>query len=821
VSVTAVDDWALFHSSVVPWAGTAFIAAGVLGVLLIGWSYRRTTPGIRGWRRWLLIVLRCAFLLVLLGCLADPVRVEQVVVKPPPPEPEPVRTLAVIVDRSDSMTRTDNRGVTRLSDALATWRRFAPAAQRIFAKTEYFTVGSDLRPALSLDAAQTRTGGTGETNLFDSVAGLLASPPSARPDAIVVLTDGVDTSGKSESTLRERSLAAGVPLYFAAGTNRSRQEPFLSVREWRAPAVALENSRIIVNATFESFSRDDRPVTFTLWKGDQSVAQGQLHLTLGWNLAPGILQVQSGPPGMMDLKLRFGTTADSPVVARSLIRVEARRRIRVLIDQGALDWGFHFLQAALHVDSRFAVTALLNLGPEQPNAAIAADSAQAIAALPDTVEGYQAFDCVVLARIDPSLMTSAQQQALVQFVQGGGGLLFAGIAPGDVANFTVKPLADLLPVTFDASVYPADSNPKKVMGSDLDGTMELFAPVVPQPHLGQVDPSLDAARHLAVDPLIRDLRFNAAEAAERAASRTTKQPSSFGGAAPEVVVLHSFRLTPAGQASPIFALGSSVEKILPQFVDYDPGAKPKAGAEVLANDPAALDPKTGQPAVLFATQTFGEGRTVLLNTDGLSRWKLNEPSASKSVETFWQQLLLTLGQRKEVEPLRFGDVPAQSQMGDPIQLRLTGSDSKVPPEVTATAPDHRLIRLDPRAVAGTTAQWQFGWKPDQPGLWTLAANVAGASPVYDFPAVIAQPKGELANTPTATELMRSLAWSTGGELLAHDIPLAWRRGPSAPGTIPDYERRERHQAWNRWPVLLAALGLFALELILRRRWKLV
>ena len=46
--------------------------------------------------------------------------------------------------------------------------------------------------------------------------------------------------------------------------------------------------------------------------------------------------------------------------------------------------------------------------------------------------------------------------------------------------------------------------------------------------------------------------------------------------------------------------------------------------------------------ILLARQQIGEGFTAVLATDLLWRWKMSLPSGSHAVETFWQQLLLSL-----------------------------------------------------------------------------------------------------------------------------------------------------------------------------------
>jgi hypothetical protein len=58
-----------------------------------------------------------------------------------------LRTLAVMVDHSDSMTGPDQRGETRLRNALKTWNRHTDEAARAFAKQDYYAFSTHLEAA--------------------------------------------------------------------------------------------------------------------------------------------------------------------------------------------------------------------------------------------------------------------------------------------------------------------------------------------------------------------------------------------------------------------------------------------------------------------------------------------------------------------------------------------------------------------------------------------------------------------------------------------------------------------------------------------------
>ena len=728
---------------------------------LVAWiSYRLAVRRLNVAQCFVLVVLRMALLVALLFCLANPVRIERTTAQPPDPPPPAPRRLAVVVDRSDSMTKPDNRGRSRLDDALVTWHRLEPAAQSVFAETEYYSFAKDLRPAATLAAAAARTGDTSDTRLYQSVAAVLDAPPEKLPEALVVLTDGLDTSDESDQSLRDRALAAGIPLYFVAGHNRDRAEPFLRVREWRSPGTAMRNTEVALEATFEAFSREDRTVPFSLWQGDRRIFAGKLLLTTGANLVPWSFPLNTGEPGLLQFTLRLGEGADATVVARSAMRVLDRRAIRVLVYEGALDWSYRYLADALRTDTSFEFAMRVDPGALLALKRPTANGGVATGRLPDDVKAFNAIDCLVLAHPNPSQFTAEQQLALVEFARGGGSVLFLSPDPEVVPQFAGSPLQQLLPVVFGSA---SDAEPES------GGTI---------------------ARWL------------------RQATRAPMQ-------------LAPFTLTETGRASPIFARadGRDGGVVVPRFAEFAPVARAKPGAEVLAVHPTSRDPATGQPHILLATETFGRGRSTLLASDALWRWKLNEPSDARVVETFWQQLLLAIGRRGEAEHLQFTNAPAQVRLGQTVALRLASPADKRP-VIAAKSPAGKTVPLAVSPTPDAEGAWNIAWKPDQPGAWEIAAGVDGGDRAFIFPTVLAEVSGELARTSPALESLRALAGATGGALLTFEPPAAWRQEKKE--KPPELVVSERHHLrWNRLDVLWAALGLYAAELILRRLWKLL
>ncbi len=99
-------------------------------------------------------------------------------------------------------------------------------------------------------------------------------------------------------------------------------------------------------------------------------------------------------------------------------------------------------------------------------------------------------------------------------------------------------------------------------------------------------------------------------------------------------------LTPQGQRSLICRIEDNPEdsvnhwNVLPYLADFQDPGTPKPGAVVLAEVESA-----GKRVPLLITENYGRGRTAVFATGGSWRWRMQQPVADTSQQTFWRQLL--------------------------------------------------------------------------------------------------------------------------------------------------------------------------------------
>lgn len=409
------------------------VALGVAAVMVL-LSYWRTLAPLTLLRRAVLCGLRISMLAGLLLIIAAPTKVVRVHERPARTK----RPLAVLVDRSDSMTAPDNREQRRLDDALHQWRKLEPAATQAFSTVSTFAFAGELAPVPSVSAAGPFA--TGETRLLRALRDVLARAPEGGWGSIVVLTDGVDTAEADVEPARREilrtALSGGTPLHFVVGRNRVLDAEFLKLREFNVPPRAAPNSVVALNAIFESSRTRAVTLPVELRRNDNSAPSGSLRLEPGRHVETWTADGRVAEPGLLRFELRVGNT-----VARSEVRVEAPPPNRVLLLQGQLDWTQRFLGRALSRDGTFQ---FVPIWPFDPSLAVPAGSATGFPADQDLAS----LGIIILDNVATAQLPASRHSALTQWVKEGGILVVIVSDPQAAGRFAGSELEKALPVVF-------------------------------------------------------------------------------------------------------------------------------------------------------------------------------------------------------------------------------------------------------------------------------------------------------------------------------------------------------------------------------------
>lgn len=736
------------------WMTLGLVALALLVSLV--WSYHRTLQKISPPQRLFLCGLRIVFLGLLLLFLANPSRVERQLLSPPHG-----RSLAVLVDRSESMLQPDNRGVTRLDAALKAWASLqgdAGALERV----RYFSFGEKLSPASDLEQARTQPQSGHETHLYESLEQVLGDTEHFTD--VLCLTDGLDTTDRSSESLVKRALGNQTCIHFLPGQNRILPTAPLNIRETAVPPLVRPKTQFVWRSLVEAYSREERDVPVSLWQGDKPLAQSKIHFQSGRNVVPWNVNLAAEAEGVMALEMRLGDGNERRSVGMS-VQVRERGPVPILYYQGGLDWGFRFLAGTLRRDPSFRVAAIFNPAPGMRMNT----GAGAPEDLPTTKTELDAYHLIILSNVSPKNLSDSQQDALIDYVRGGGGVLFVCPSTAACQAFNGSKLEGMLPVVFE--------QPLSAGASDTAATRFLT--------------SMRQVQGGANFPMEKEFATNADISKDR-------------------TPLSSFQLTDADRGLPIFKDPMGPDPIVPQFSSFSIVARAKPGAEVLAQTPSGR--------VLLAVQTFGEGHSAALASDSLWRWKLSLPSDSKKSEVFWQQLLQWLS-RQPARGLFFDKVVNPVSLRQKLSFQIGGVPEGGKLTVAAWSPSQKKLPLALTKVEGN-GRWLLNLTPDEPGEWrVIAEESSGLRAEMRLTVDAKEASKELSMEQPDLYGMKKLAESTGGQLLTAGSPSPWKTGTGSDQPVVLSERQVA--LWDHWPLLLLALGFYAVELSLRRWWKLL
>ena len=751
------------------WSLWALLVVG--GIALLAWLYRDTLAALTWRQRAVFAFLRSGFLVCLLLCLAGPTRVIRVY-----DTDQDARPLAVIVDRSDSMSISDLQGTTRLARALRVWKKVESDALHTFPGLSFFRFSSSFHSAPDLESAATAPeSGTGETRLFASLGQALKNAPAGGYSGIATLTDGLDTTEATEENLISQAVQSHTPLYFAVGQNQQVAPDSLLMRELAVPAQVLRRSRFNVTVLVEGYTRRERDVPVSLTADGQPATKASLHLHAGTNLIPWTVPVEAGETGLLHLAGQVGEGADAESIAAT-IPVVGQDKLSILFYQGTLDWSFRFITSALRRDPSFSVTGLLN--PQlNMTQIVTTDGAPTLTEMPGDEDKLKPFQIVVLSNVVGDQLSKDQQSALIAYVRNGGGLLFLLSDTEMARTFSGTDLESVLPVIFEAE-------PKQV---DHNDSLEQFQELMHS--IGGVDPEREEA--FADDALNQ----------------------------PPPVPLQNFALPAEHQASQISDLFGGTLHAVPQFVSYAHVHGIKAGGEVLAVHPQDKT-DTGESRALLVTQRFGQGQVTTLLTDALWRWRMALPSTSHDPEIFWQQLFFALAPLPNgAAGMRFGEQPFHASLQENCSFRIDEVKGTVAPTISAISPSGVWQNVPTNADA-SPGSWSFQFKPSEAGKWRVhAQDDQGASMETLLRVANASHAAELSGLPSDVDGLRRLAEATGGSLLNDGVPENWSASHTA--DLTSLISKHSEALWNTWWVLLAGLGFYVTELVWRRFAKLL
>lgn len=782
-----------------PWAALAYRGwlpvwvAVVLGVLAIAgttYLYVRETAMVPLWRRLLLAGFRGLIVASILFLALKPTILTDKSGNRP-------RTVALLIDNSQSMTNVDSRtdflDQWRVAIAFDTVRPTEPVpqmpssgdipdetpnkptrmemVQAVFNNqrldlTKQLRRKGPLQPATFGSRRSPRESSNftwidelpadePRTLLFDSIYDLLQRDTNELPAAIVLATDGRDNGSTHSADLVIREAARlGVPLHiYGVGGSDTGQ---VQIRDVAVQDTLFVDDIVAVPVRFRAKGFDKQRIEIVTRLNGREVARKEITAREGDDIRETLTFV----PEQRDTeeqRQELTTTVSvvglaepvSDEVTKSVRVVD--RKLRVLMVDSTPRWDFKFLQRALLRDRRVESQFYLTEG--DPRAM--RSGPPFIPGFPETRQELFAYDLLILGDVPAEALTTEQQEFVREFVAEGGGLIHIAGRYHAPASFVGTPLADPLPVEVPVVDFPIDD------------------PSSPEPF----------------------------------------KPN----------------LTPQGVRSPLLALDNDpvanlrVWRNLKEMYWAYPVNRLKPAAEVLVVHPTRTT-TDNKPMPLVASHYYGKGYVLYVGFDETWRWRYNE--ADKYFGRFWSQAVYLVGVPRtlgtKLTQLSMDTLEPQLGKTGQIYARLLTPELR---PLTSERIEARLDRLDVtdddpdrttsvelKSIPGQPGEFVATIPFNRTGQFTLTVDTGVEPATLDY-RVALPPDHELAPGSLDEDELRELAEGTGGRFYReedlHALPESVERK-----TVP-FTQREEILLWNEW-TMLWLIGLFTAEWFLRK-----
>jgi hypothetical protein len=432
--------------------------------------YRRTNPPVSRRLRRFLFGLRAAVLCLLALLLFEPVLTFTSTVTEKP-------TVALLVDRSQSMSLTDSQGsrqkqlgallANSILDSLTQHSRL-----KIFAFADDLT-DFDLASVDSL--ALTGQG----TDIGSALEQLEKKFESEELSALILLSDGANNLGKDPLSATKRMK---VPI-FTVGIGSPEGEKDIRLSGLLFPSVAYTGDRLPLEVTIQSWGYTGVRTTVILSEKGKKLAQQYVIVTGEGREQRVGFELPVEKPGLHDYQVSIpvGEGELSPENNRQRFKVKVLdSRIRVLLVAGGPSPDFAFLKRTLE---RGKDAELHPLVIKKANQFYQGE-------FPVSGKDLRKFKLVIMLNLPRSVIRGRPERLLSEFVRQGGGLLVIGGEDG-FRGYKKSPLANVLPVALRSGVSfrsgefqlelsaPGERHPVTLLSEDPMESQRMWAELPP------------------------------------------------------------------------------------------------------------------------------------------------------------------------------------------------------------------------------------------------------------------------------------------------------------------------------------------------------
>ena len=414
----------------------------------------------RGLRRprLILLTLRLALLALVAACLFRPVLLVKAAV-------DQQNFLAVLIDDSRSMQIADASSSSALSRGEFARQNFTDPTQGLMKSLSDRFVLRTFRfssSAARVSKPEELTFAGAQTKLgaaLDATRQELAGLPLA---GVVLVSDGADTTDAALTDALLAMKAAALPV-FTVGVGQDRLSRDIQLDRVGTPRRALKGTSLLIDAVVRHTGYAGETVALDVEDAGRIVGSQTFTLPEDGEPASVRVRVMATDPGSRILKFKI-TPRDGEVIAQNNAReamVEVLdRRERILHYEGEPRFEMKFLRQAVKEDGNLEVVTLQRTAENKFLRVGIDDPEHLLGGFPRTREELFGYRGLVLSNIEASAFSGDQLRMIADFVErrGGGLMMLGGPRAFSEGGYAGTPVADALPVVLDRVSRTADAD---------------------------------------------------------------------------------------------------------------------------------------------------------------------------------------------------------------------------------------------------------------------------------------------------------------------------------------------------------------------------
>jgi len=421
------------------------------------WLYRRASSAVSGRRRWVLLSLRLAVLLLAVIVLGAPA------LESDRSEAPRSQFLPVMVDCSRSMSIRDGKIDEQESSRIAVANRIALGPGGLVSgvgdRTKVMLYEFDESVRRMYEPRAMQADGVA-TDLFSALRDVESESRYLPLMGAVLITDGCRNEGGEPLEAARLLARRGVPLY-VVGVGSPEMPRDFEVIQVAAPRRVRRNTEVELRVTVRHTDYTE-PFDVQVLRGEFPVARKTVRPGEEGDISEVRISFSPLMKGPTTYKVRIPAGPGENVIdnnEQSFVLDLYDERLPVLYIEGSPRDEFRFLWRAMRRDREFRVVTMLRLAKDRfmvqgaddtarpaPNAPTEKESLSG--GFPDTPELLNSYEAVILGDIEADFFTDKQQRLLGEFVEqrGGGLLMLGGVNSFGAGGYGNSPVGNLLPV---------------------------------------------------------------------------------------------------------------------------------------------------------------------------------------------------------------------------------------------------------------------------------------------------------------------------------------------------------------------------------------